>query len=190
MLFFIIKVSEEGRGGKDPTNTEGVLTFHVYPETFWEPLEVATNSSLLVEESTSIAITEYDLRVAVRAEMSPKDIIYMVKRPPRYGYLEIDPPMAVIEDNGAKDFSENVENFDQFTAASGVTVFDQEIINEGRLHYIQSISNQVSTKLFKFRYFNLCVKLCSHPVRGALEARGDPEEIQEVKIQNLLSLFY
>jgi hypothetical protein len=63
---------------REVTKTEGLLTFHVYPETFWEPLEVATNSSLLVEESTSIAITQYDLRVAVRAEMSPKDIIYMV----------------------------------------------------------------------------------------------------------------
>ena len=152
--FLFIKVTEEGRGGKDPTNTEGVLTFHVYPETFWEPLEVATNSSLLVEESTSIAITEYDLRVAVRAEMSPKDIIYMVKRPPRYGYLEIDPPVTVIEEHGAKEFS---ENFDQFTAASGVTVFDQEIINEGRLHYIQSISNQVCTKILNLSYINLRV---------------------------------
>ena len=41
-----------------------------------------------------------------------------------YGYLEIDPPSAL---------TSNV-----------VTVFDQKIINEGRLHYIQSISNQSS----------------------------------------------
>jgi hypothetical protein len=76
----IFKVTDESssRSMREVTKTEGLLTFHVYPETFWEPLEVATNSSLLVEESTSIAITQYDLRVAVRAEMSPKDIIYMV----------------------------------------------------------------------------------------------------------------
>jgi hypothetical protein len=61
-------VNEEsgGKPARELTTTEGVFTFHVYPETFWEPLEVATNSSLLVEESTSIAITQYDLRVAVR----------------------------------------------------------------------------------------------------------------------------
>ena len=136
----LLKVNDEasGRPLREITRTEGLLTFHVYPETFWEPLEVATNSSLLVEESTSIAITQFDLRVAVRAEMSPKDIIYMVKRPPRFGYLEVDPPLASSEESTSRD----VDPFDQFSSASGVTVFDQEIINEGRLHYIQSISNQ------------------------------------------------
>jgi hypothetical protein len=106
-------------------------------------LEVATNSSLLVEESTSIAITQYDLRVTVRSEMSAKDIIYMVKRPPKFGYLEVDPPITGSEESIANKDSDSSETFDQFSPASGVTVFDQEIINEGRLHYIQSISNQV-----------------------------------------------
>ncbi len=40
-----------------------------------------------------------------------------------HGYLEIDPPSSALTSNG-------------------VSVFDQSIINEGRLHYIQSISNQ------------------------------------------------
>ena len=41
-----------------------------------------------------------------------------------YGYLEIDPPSAL--------------------TSNAISVFDQSIINEGRLHYIQSISNQSS----------------------------------------------
>lgn len=47
-----------------------------------------------------------------------------IKRPPLHGYLEIDPPSAL--------------------TSNAVSVFDQSIINEGRLHYIQSISNQSS----------------------------------------------
>ncbi len=79
------------RDGAHEAEADTRLVFHIYPESYWEPLAIASNNSLLVEESTSIAITRYDLRVEGRSEMSPQDIIYMVKRPPMYGYLEIDP---------------------------------------------------------------------------------------------------
>ena len=61
------------------TSTKTNFVFHVYPESYWEPLAIASNNSILVEESTSIAITRYDLQVESRAEMAPKDIIYMVR---------------------------------------------------------------------------------------------------------------
>ena len=54
-------------------------------------------------------------------------------RPPIHGYLEIDPPTALL--------------------STTVSVFDQSIINEGRLHYIQSISNQ-SSDSFVFEVSN------------------------------------
>ena len=50
-----------------------------------------------------------------------------------HGYLEIDPPSAL--------------------TSNAVSVFDQSIINEGRLHYIQSISNQ-SSDSFVFEVTN------------------------------------
>ena len=55
-----------------------------------------------------------------------------------YGYLEIDPPMSSI--------------------STTVNVFDQATINEGRLHYIQSISNQ-SLDSFVFEVSNGISKL-------------------------------
>ena len=58
--------------------TKIYFVFHVYPESYWEPLAIASNNSILVEESTSIAITKHDLQVESRAEMSSKDIIYEV----------------------------------------------------------------------------------------------------------------
>ena len=130
LLFFSHKSKDEMKlkiSAKDSSGYEAVKTvtfiFHVYPESYWEPLAIASNNSILVEESTSIAITRYDLQVESRTEMSPTDIIYMVKRPPLHGYLEIDPPSLT---------------------SNTVTVFDQATIDEGRLHYIQSISNQSS----------------------------------------------
>ena len=59
-----------------------------------------------------------------------------VTRPPLHGYLEIDPPPII-----------TALNF------NAVSVFDQSIINEERLHYIQSISNQ-SSDFFAFEVSN------------------------------------
>lgn len=42
----------------------------------------------------------------------------------------------------------------------GVMVFDQEMIDEGRLHYIQSVSNQVE-QTFYFHSELLCITIFS-----------------------------
>ena len=70
----------------------------------------------------------------------------MVKIPPRFGYLEIDPPLsredAIVKPAHFKPY----DSQEGLNAASPfqVSLFDQSVINEGRLHYIQSISNQSS----------------------------------------------
>lgn len=77
-----INAAQEDTGSKNSrleASTKANFVFHVYPESYWEPLAIASNNSILVEESTSIAITRYDLQVESKAEMSPKDIIYMVR---------------------------------------------------------------------------------------------------------------
>ena len=71
--------------------------------------------------------------------MAPRDITYLIQSPPTYGYLEIDPPLVSTSSSGRSASDENTSR--DFV---GVTVFDQSVINEGRLHYIQSISNQTS----------------------------------------------
>ena len=57
-----MRVSVEAAGSR----AEGEVVFHVFSESYWEPLVVVSNNSLLVEESTSIAITAYDLQVRWR----------------------------------------------------------------------------------------------------------------------------
>ncbi len=72
------------------------------------------------------------------------------QEPPLYGYLEIDPPLRqgdqLLEKQthlwreGSNQSGEEEKNR---LAQLEVTLFNQAIINEGRLHYIQSVSNQV-----------------------------------------------
>jgi len=50
----------------DEAIAEGVFEIRIYPSSFWEPLIIAHNKTLLVEESTSIFITTQDLEVIVK----------------------------------------------------------------------------------------------------------------------------
>ena len=61
LLFFSHKAKDEMKlkiSAKDSSGYEAVkmatFVFHVYPESYWEPLAIASNNSILVEESTSI----------------------------------------------------------------------------------------------------------------------------------------
>ena len=104
---------------------------NVYPESYWDGLEIGSNNSLLVEEGTSVRITNYDLKV-IHGQMAPEDIKYIIQSGPRHGYLEIDPPSFSIMDTN------------QPIVPLTVDTFTQAVIDEGRLHYVQSMSNQTS----------------------------------------------
>lgn len=56
------------------------------------------------------------------------DITYLVVEPPRYGYLELDPPPGAghTDDNGDE----------------AVTTFSQAAVNARRLRYVQAAANQ------------------------------------------------
>ena len=62
-----MKFLVEASGNSDRVaRAEGEVVFHIFSEAYWDPLVVVSNNSLLVEESTSIAITAYDLQVGRR----------------------------------------------------------------------------------------------------------------------------
>merc|ERR1719402_264774 len=105
------------------------FVMNVYPENYWDSLTVGTNKTLLVEEGTSVRITLHDLNI-VHTEMAPADLVYKVKSPPVSGYLEIDPPSYIVD----------TEDRRHQTGPVAVTSFNQAVINDGRLHYVQSIS--------------------------------------------------
>ncbi|XP_046745666.1 chondroitin sulfate proteoglycan 4 [Diprion similis] len=109
------------------TEAEGHLTVKVYPESYWEPLIVANNQTVLVEEATSVLLSKKHLEV-MHPKISPSQIIYLVKERPRFGYLELQSPDQEHSDETRDDYV--------------VTSFEQSTINEGKLHYVQSEPNQ------------------------------------------------
>ena len=94
-------------GRSEEAKTKASFVFDVYPEIYWEPLAIASNNSILVEESTSIAITRYDLQVESRQEMLPKDIIYTVISfffvIPKY-FTSKSKKMLTSDDGGKRNF--------------------------------------------------------------------------------------
>ncbi len=59
-----MKFSVEVSGDPEGARAEGQFVFHIFSESYWDPLVIVSNNSLLVEESTSIAITKFDLQVS------------------------------------------------------------------------------------------------------------------------------
>ncbi|KAK6642782.1 hypothetical protein RUM43_004284 [Polyplax serrata] len=117
---FRFEVSAQG------TTVEGIFNIKIYPSSFWEEL-LTRNNTVYVEESTSITITNYNLEV-MHPNIAASDIIYYVVRQPLFGTLEID-SFAVPED-GKEDYK------------AVVKVFEQSVINDHQLHYVQEIANQ------------------------------------------------
>ena len=58
----LIRLSVTVPPGRE-TETKVDLRFRIFPESYWDPIRITSNNSLLVDESTSIAITQYDLQV-------------------------------------------------------------------------------------------------------------------------------
>ena len=115
----------------DDVEVNSEFKLNVYPESYWDGLEIGSNNSLLVEEGTSVRITNYDLKV-IHGQMAPEDIKYIIQSEPKHGYLEIDPPsFSTIDTN-------------QPALPLSVNTFSQAAIDEGRLHYVQSMSNQTT----------------------------------------------
>ena len=115
----------------DEVKVSSEFAMNVYPESYWDGLEIGSNNSLLVEEGTSVRITNYDLKV-IHGQMAPEDIKYIIQSEPKHGYLEIDPPSFSLIDTN------------QPIVPLTVNSFTQAAIDEGRLHYVQSMSNQTS----------------------------------------------
>lgn len=115
----------------DDVKVESEFKLNVYPESYWDGLEIGSNNSLLVEEGTSVRITHYDLKV-IHGQMAPEDIQYIIQSEPKHGFLEIDPPPFLPMDSPLP------------IVPLTVNTFTQAVIDEGRLHYVQSMSNQTS----------------------------------------------
>ncbi|KAG8227093.1 hypothetical protein J437_LFUL007430 [Ladona fulva] len=137
----------EARG---EASVEGRFDIRIFPASYWEPLVVTSNRTLEVEESTSVCICSNALKV-MHPQIPPGDITFFVQKPPMNGYLEIEDNNAITD-----DFPDEVTFLDGESSApppspssnpissvfqDEVTLFDQSLIDDSRLQYIQAVAN-------------------------------------------------
>uniref|UniRef100_A0A1Y1JQR6 Chondroitin sulfate proteoglycan 4 n=2 Tax=Photinus pyralis TaxID=7054 RepID=A0A1Y1JQR6_PHOPY len=111
---------------KDAVNVTQ-LNVWMLPASYWDPLILKNSRLLTVEESTSAVIDSTILEVSQSSDVPAGAIMYTITEYPHNGYLSIV-PVADSESNEPLI----------------VTVFTQALINENRLVYVQSRSNQTT----------------------------------------------
>lgn len=151
------------------TNLDLIVEVRIYPDSYWQPLKIVQNKVVVVEESTSVTIDQNSLKV-FHANIVPTDIVYIVHQPPNHGYLEVDQ-------------DEEYDNEDATTKSlpPEVNVFDQNTINENRLHYIQSGANQTSD-FFVFDVTNGIVTLANVSFQFTIVPKSIYLETKTIKV--------
>ncbi|XP_076177820.1 chondroitin sulfate proteoglycan 4-like protein [Ptiloglossa arizonensis] len=124
---FKFSVSTEG------AKTEGVFPIKIYPESYWQPLIVQNNKTVFVEEATSILLNRESFEV-MHPKIPDNEIVYHLKEWPQNGYLELQ-----IHDEHSEETREDY-------IGNAVKSFDQRLVNEGRVFYVQSVMNQTNDR--------------------------------------------
>lgn len=114
--------------------TEGAFAIKVYPEIYWEPLIVQNNKTIIVEEATSVLLSRQSLEI-MHPNIPPAEIVYHVREWPRNGYLELQ-----MHDE------QNSEEAREEHSGSAVERFQQSLVNDGRVFYVQSAVNQTNDR--------------------------------------------
>lgn len=113
--------------------TEGAFAIKVYPESYWEPLIVQSNKTIFVEEATSVLLSRKSLEI-MHPKISPNEIVYHVREWPSNGYLDLQ-----IQDEHSEEVKEEY-------SGNAVKHFEQSLINDGRVFYVQSTINQTNDR--------------------------------------------
>ncbi|XP_063991894.1 chondroitin sulfate proteoglycan 4 [Diachasmimorpha longicaudata] len=121
---FRIRVTVKG------VSAETRIMIKVYSRSYWEPLTVKNNRAILVEEATSVLISKRNLEIS-HPKITPTEITYLIREWPRYGYLEVQTQSDGHGEESKDDYEANL-----------VRHFDQSVINEARVYYVQSVANQ------------------------------------------------
>lgn len=72
----------------------------------------------------------------IHSQIPPSDITYVVQTPPRYGYLEVEPMPTTTSSVSEESVVPGLA-----PGSAEVTLFDQALVDSGRLHYVQAAAN-------------------------------------------------
>ncbi|KOB71115.1 putative Chondroitin sulfate proteoglycan 4, partial [Operophtera brumata] len=98
---------------------EGAYLVKIFPSSYWEPLRVSASRALVV----------------MHPQIEPSNIVYRITEGPYHGWLEVTTTPGTLE----------VENYNE--EPLHIVVFDQSIINENRLVYVQSGVNRTRDRI-------------------------------------------
>nr|XP_027222459.1 chondroitin sulfate proteoglycan 4-like [Penaeus vannamei] len=124
------------------TTSEGIFEIKVYPESYWEPLVVLNNATVRVEEGSRVTIDQAALKI-MHPNIAPSDITYVIVQRPQNGYLEVD-----LGQTTPSEYEDEAS-----LLKPEVSVFDQALINEGRVQYV-GIGTNVTSDHFVFDVTN------------------------------------
>jgi len=110
-----------------------MFTIKVYPESYWESLIIQNNNTIFVEEATSILLNQKSLEI-MHPKISPTEIVYFVREWPQNGYLDLQ-----IHDEHSEEMKEEY-------SGNAVKHFEQSLINDNRVFYVQSVMNQTNDR--------------------------------------------
>ncbi|XP_014468132.1 PREDICTED: chondroitin sulfate proteoglycan 4 isoform X2 [Dinoponera quadriceps] len=113
--------------------TDDAFAIQVYPESYWEPLIVQNNKTIFVEEATSVLLSRKSLEI-MHPNISSTEIVYHVREWPLNGYLDLQ-----IHDEHSEEMKEEY-------SVNAVKHFEQNLINDGRVFYVQSVMNQTNDR--------------------------------------------
>ncbi|XP_068247623.1 LOW QUALITY PROTEIN: chondroitin sulfate proteoglycan 4-like [Palaemon carinicauda] len=173
------------------TTTDGIFEIKVYPESYWEPLLVLNNNTVKVEEGSRVTIDQTALKI-MHPNIAPSDITYVIVQRPQNGYLEVDVGHTTTSEYWDEDSS---------SLKPEVSVFDQALINEGRVRYVETGTN-VTTDHFVFDVTNgisslsrLVITLKVIPktiylLAGSLEVEEGSQTIVTADVVTVLTEYY
>ncbi|XP_013793284.2 chondroitin sulfate proteoglycan 4-like, partial [Limulus polyphemus] len=122
----------------EDVSVDGIFSIQVFPESFWESLQVLSNKTIYVDEGKAVVIDPASLNIA-HTNINPANISYIIT---------IDPQMGFIRVNENNTYH-NVKTSDKTSRRR----FSQAMINEGIVEYVQTKSN-VSFDYFIFDVTN------------------------------------
>lgn len=111
------------------TRSDGVFDVRIFPESYWEPLEISGNLTVTVDEGQRVTIDPGFISVS-HPNVDPREITYIVKRAPLHGYLATDVGSDVAG-----------HSLGLLDGRLATTVFDQATINERRVKYVHTERN-------------------------------------------------
>ncbi|CAB3369577.1 Hypothetical predicted protein [Cloeon dipterum] len=126
---------------KEQAYAEGRFEFKIYPAVYWEPLVFSANKTLHVEESTSVVLGPSVIKVE-HNQIPASDVTFIITEQPKFGYLEVEPLSITPSSLSTEESIFSTQN-----ANVEINIFDQTLIDSGRLHYVQASSNATQDRI-------------------------------------------